>query len=83
MSTQELLLRQLDSQIQNSERNNLLLNQDIQDLEECLRELLFILEQHQQNKMDQAEEKTPATAKPEEAPIEKEKPAAEITGDSD
>ena len=38
LSTQELLLRQLDGQVSKSERNNLLIEQDIQELEGRMQE---------------------------------------------
>ena len=49
LSTQELLLRQLDGQVSKSERNNLLIEQDIQELEGRMQELLKVLEKRKKN----------------------------------
>ena len=50
LSTQELLLRQLDGQVSKSERNNLLIEQDIQELEGRMQELLKVMEKRQKSR---------------------------------
>ncbi|HCP34458.1 MAG TPA: hypothetical protein DIT94_08735 [Deltaproteobacteria bacterium] len=49
LSTQELLLRQLDGQVSKSERNNLLIEQDIQELEGKMQDLLKVLEKREKS----------------------------------
>ncbi len=67
LETQELLLRQLDSQIQKSERNNLLLEQDIQGMEGRLKDLLLVLEQRQKKGPKEQD-----ALKPDESPVTEE-----------
>ena len=50
LGTQELLLRQLDGQVSKSERNNLLIEQDIQQLEGRMQELLKVMEKRQKSR---------------------------------
>jgi len=53
LGTQELLLRQLDGQVSKSERNNLLIEQDIQQLEGRMQELLKVMEKRQKSRETQ------------------------------
>ena len=59
LGTQELLLRQLDGQVSKSERNNLLIEQDIQQLEGRMQELLKVMEERQKNRETQQQSKVP------------------------
>ena len=59
LSTQELLLRQLDGQVSKSERNNLLIEQDIQELEGRMQELLKVLEKREKNSETPIKSDTP------------------------
>ncbi|MFL2750107.1 MAG: hypothetical protein ACJ0DI_11685 [bacterium] len=59
LGTQELLLRQLDGQVSKSERNNLLIEQDIQQLEGRMQELLKVMEKRQQSRETQQQSVVP------------------------
>ena len=59
LGTQELLLRQLDGQVSKSERNNLLIEQDIQQLEGRMQELLKVMEERQKSKETQQQSEVP------------------------
>ena len=55
MESQELILRQLEGQMQRTERSNLLLEKDIRELEGRMKELLELMEQRQQKNSTRAE----------------------------
>lgn len=56
VESQELILRQLEGQMQRTERSNLLLEKDIRVLEGRMKELLELMEQRQQKNSTRAEE---------------------------
>ena len=55
VESQELILRQLEGQMQRTERSNLLLEKDILELDGRLKELLELMEQRQQKNSTRAE----------------------------
>ena len=70
LSTQELLLRQLDGQVSKSERNNLLIEQDIQELEGRMQELLKVLEKRKKKSETPIKSNTPVIEENSEPPTE-------------
>jgi hypothetical protein len=52
-------LRQLDGQVSKSERNNLLIEQDIQQLEGRMQELLKVMEERQKSRETQQQSEVP------------------------